>query len=269
MELTDENYYSVDADREYMSVSQFKSFLPMYGGCEAKAIAQIKSIYKQQDKTALLVGNYVHSYFESIESHEKFKKDNPDILTKKGELKAQYKQADDMINCLKTDESFNQIYQGEKEKIFTGELFGVPWKIKVDCFNEKENYFVDLKTVRDFERQWVHDEIEDKNKKISFVEAWGYIVQIAVYREIISKSINNTKDDLEGFIVAVTKQSPPDKAALYFKPQDYELGLQIVAENVEHIMDLKSGRIQPHRCGKCDYCRATKKLNRAIHYSEL
>lgn len=261
MKLTDENYFSQDANREYMEVSQFKGFLPKYGGCEAKQMASLNGTYSQEDSTALLVGSYVHSHFEG--ALDRFKQEHPEIFTKSGTLKAQYQQANEMINCFETDEAFQRVYTGEKEKIFTFDLFGVPWKIKVDCLNLKDGYFVDLKTTKDFQRVWS----EEQRRKVSFAEAWGYMIQIAVYKKGI-ELVTGTKD-IDGFIAAVTKQSPPDKAILYFTKEDYENGLQEVKENINHILDVKNGKIEPERCEHCDYCRATKKLDKAIHYSEL
>lgn len=44
MVLTPENYYSPEANFEYMSVSQFKDFSGTYGqvGCEARAMAKLR-----------------------------------------------------------------------------------------------------------------------------------------------------------------------------------------------------------------------------------
>ncbi len=63
--LSDENYYSTEADLAYMSVSQYKKFLE----CEAAALAKLKGEWTpESDPKALLVGNYVHSYFEKIKA---------------------------------------------------------------------------------------------------------------------------------------------------------------------------------------------------------
>lgn len=265
LKLTDDNYFSPEADRQYLSVSQFKSFMQSYHGCEAKAMAKLNGTYKEEDSTALLVGSYFHANFER--TLDKFKLEHPEIFTKQGALKSDYQKANEMINCLESDESFKQIYVGDKEKIFTFDLFGVPWKIKVDCLNLKDGYFVDLKSTRDFEKQWIYDADEEKNKKVTFVEAWGYLIQIAVYRKGLELATG--VKDLDGFIIAATKQSPPDKIVLRFDPEDYEYGLQEVENNIQHVLDVKTGKVAPQRCEKCDYCRATKKLDRAYHYSEL
>lgn len=261
LKLTDENYFSKEADNQYMSVSQFKSFFPQYGGCEAKAMAKLKGLYKEEENTALLVGSYFHSHFEG--SLNKFKQDHPEIFTQKGELKAQYKLANQMINCLETDESFKKIYIGEKEKLFTFELFGIPWKIKVDLLNINDGYFIDLKTTQNFESKW-NKEI---GRKTTFVENWGYIIQAAIYKKGIE--IANNISDVEAFIIATTKQDPPDKIILGFKQEDYECGLREVEENIKHILEVKNGLTEPEACGHCDYCRTVKKLDKVVHWSEL
>ena len=60
MILTPENYFSPEADREYMSVSQYKSFLK----CEAAAYAELTGEWQREEKEAFLVGHYVHAWAE-------------------------------------------------------------------------------------------------------------------------------------------------------------------------------------------------------------
>ena len=49
MQLTAENYYSEEANFEYMSVSQFKDFVGTYGqrGCEFTAMDKIRGAYEE------------------------------------------------------------------------------------------------------------------------------------------------------------------------------------------------------------------------------
>lgn len=261
LKLNDDNYFSLEADRNYLSVSQFKSFLPRYSGCEAKAMAILKGEYKELDNTALLVGSYLHEHFSG--TLDKYKEQHPEILTKSGTLKCQYQQANDMINCLETDKSFQELYQGDREKIITFNLFGVPWKAKIDLLNLEHGYFCDLKTVRDFKDIW-DDQL---HQKINFIQSRGYNLQMAVYREGIRQTYNiNTMD---GFIVAVTKETPPDKGIYYFNQEHYEHALRIVEENIEHVLDVKEGRVEPKRCGHCDYCRQTATLADAKLFEEV
>lgn len=129
-----ENYYSKEANKEYMSVSQYKDFAGTYGkmACEFSAIEKLEERWAQKKTAPLLVGSYVDSYFEG--TLDEFKKANPEIFTQKGELKANYKQAERIIARMERDPLFMQYMSGEKQVIMTGELFGAEWKIKIDSF---------------------------------------------------------------------------------------------------------------------------------------
>lgn len=80
MVLTAENYYSKEANKEYMSVSQYKDFAGTYGkmACEFSAIEKLEERWAQKKTTPLLVGSYVDSYFEG--TLEEFKKENPEMF---------------------------------------------------------------------------------------------------------------------------------------------------------------------------------------------
>ena len=97
MILAADNYYSEEANRQYMSVSQFKDFNGTYGkvACEFEAMEKLTGRWKPEPSTALLVGSYVDAYVEG--TLDDFKSRNTDILTAKGELKAPYKKAEEII----------------------------------------------------------------------------------------------------------------------------------------------------------------------------
>lgn len=69
MQLTSENYYSQEANQEYMSVSGYKDFAGTYGKmpCEFYGMEKLNGRWQDEKSTALLVGSYVDSYFEGIE----------------------------------------------------------------------------------------------------------------------------------------------------------------------------------------------------------
>lgn len=72
MVLTAENYYSQEANEEYMSVSQFKDFCGTYGKmpCEFTAMEKLKGRWEEPKSKALMVGSYVDSYFEGSFKHK-------------------------------------------------------------------------------------------------------------------------------------------------------------------------------------------------------
>jgi len=241
MILTNENYYSNEANWKYMSVSQYKQFRK----CEATAMAELNGEWKQPKSTALLVGSYVDSWFEG--TIDEFTHQNPEIFKKDGTLKADYIQAEEIIRKLTEDNIFMEYMSGEKQKIFTRKLYGVPWKIKIDSLLPDK--IVDLKVMRSMER------IMGK----SFVEHWGYDLQMAVYAAVYGKEV-------ETYLAVATKQTPMDREVIHVPKWRREELLEELERFLPHIMDVKSGKLEPERCGVCEYCRATKKIVEPIDF---
>ena len=260
MALNRQNYYDSKTDLAYQSPTYFKKFL----ACEAETMAEIKGTYKPDYKKALLVGNYLHSYFESKESHEKFLKDNHDEITKKnGNLLADYVKADAMIQALAGDDNFNQLYQGDKEVIVTGKIYGVDWKGKIDCLNLDRGYFIDLKTTQDIHKKyWSVEEHEWQ----PFIYSWNYQLQMYVYQELIHQQFGVW---CEPYIVAVTKQDVPDKAMISIPDEKLSEAKLLIEQEQSHIEDVRHEIVEPKRCGTCEYCRSTKQLNEIISADDL
>ena len=57
LKLTNSNYYSQEANKAYISVSQYKDFFGSLGqsGCEYQAMAIINGEYKKEPTTAMRV----------------------------------------------------------------------------------------------------------------------------------------------------------------------------------------------------------------------
>lgn len=261
MNLNKKNYYSNEADWEFMSVSQFKDFQK----CEAATLAKLKGDWKPtSDPIALLVGNYVHSYFESDEAHQEFIANNSkSILKKDGTERSDFVQAIEMIEALEYDEFFNFVYQGEKEVILTGDLFGTTWKARIDSFNEEKKYFVDLKTTRQLDKRFWSKKY---GRYVSFVEEYGYILQMGIYKLLLEQQFS---DEITPYIFAVTKESPPDIAGIKIHSSRYEFEFKLVEELLPHILRVKNGEEKPKFCGKCEYCRKTKRLQGFIEIEDL
>ena len=242
MILNNENYYSNNSNLEYMSVSQYKQFRK----CEAAAMAQLREEWVQPKTTALLVGSYVDSWFEG--TLNEFRSENPEIFKKDGNLKADYVQAENIIDRVQKDELFMGYMSGEKQIIRTAPLFGAKWKIKMDSYHPGK-MIVDLKVMRSMER------IMGK----SFVEHWGYDLQMAVYAAVEG-------NDLETYLAVVTKQDPADIEIIEIPKWRREELLCELERNMPRIIAVKAGQIEPERCGVCDYCRITKKLTVPIDF---
>lgn len=260
MELTAENYYSVEANKEYMSVSQYKGFMK----CEAAALATLSGQYSEYKREALMVGSYVHAALESNEEFEKFKLSSPEIYTAKKELKAPYKQADKMIKSVLDDELCRTVLEGEKEVILTAEIFGTMWKAKLDVLNRNSGRFTDIKTVKSIrEKYW------DGSRYVSFIQYYGYDIQMAMYAEIERLHEEMKFEYLEPTLLAVSKEETPDKEIIWFDEQLITEKLAVVEANMSRILGVKFGNIPPLACGKCEFCKSKKKLKTMTHYLDL
>lgn len=188
MQLTSENYYSVEANKHYMSVSQLKNFIgtPFMPGCEKRALAEINGEYEREKTDALLVGSYVDIALTGTKSEmDKFIADNPQIVSSRGatagQLKSQYQHANTMIDRVKRDKFFMRTLEGEHQVIMTGEIFGVPFKIKVDNLADKA--IVDLKTCESLTKIYYAE-----GRRMNFIEYHNYILQGAIYQEIVRQN---------------------------------------------------------------------------------
>lgn len=249
MNLTAENYFSPDAQREYMSVSQFKAFMK----CPAAALAELHEEYQREQTTALLVGSYVDAWFS--DELEQFKTEHPEILKRDGTLKSEYVQAEQIIARVSKDEMFMEYMSGEKQVIMTGQIEGVPAKIKVDSL--LPDRIVDLKIVRDFEP--IYD--PDFCSRVPWWVFWRYDLQGAVYQEVVRQ---NTGKQLPFFLAAATKEKVTDYNIFHLVQGDLDVALQTVKDNIQRIDAIKKGIIPADRCECCDYCRSTKKLTEVI-----
>lgn len=253
MKLTKDNYFSQEMSMKFMGVSQYKAF----ENCSAAALAEIKGEYEREKTTALLVGSYVDSYFEG--TLDKFKAQNPNLFKKDGALKSDYIQADQIINRIERDSLFMEFMSGEKQVIMTGEIEGVPVKIKIDsCFPDK---IVDLKIMRDFEPMYVPEQ-----GRLPWYEAWRYDLQGAVYQEIVWQ---NTGKRLPFYLAAATKEKVTDIEILHIGQELLDFELEQFKKNVQMYDAVKKGIIEPERCGKCDYCKQTKILTEPTESEDL
>ena len=261
MELNQNNYYSQEADQEYMSVSQYKSFCGTWGrlGCEYKAMEELEGRWKDEPTTAMLVGSYVDSYFEG--SLEQFREQNPEIFTKNGELKSQFRKAEEIIARIERDDYFMRFMSGQKQVIMTGELFGTKWKIKMDSYIP-DTCIVDLKVMASItELKWVKD-----IGYLDVIRYWNYDIQGAIYQEIVRQ---NTGKKLPFFIAAATKETEPDIRIIHVTDNYLVEALNMVQMNMPRVLLVKSGEAEPDKCELCDCCRKNRVLTRPISITDL
>ncbi|MBW7573889.1 PD-(D/E)XK nuclease-like domain-containing protein [Caproiciproducens faecalis] len=254
MNLTAENYFSPENQLTYIGASQFKSFL----FCPAAALAEIRGEYRQEETTALLVGSYVDAYFEG--TLDLFRAKHPDIFKRDGSLKSEYVQAEQIIQRIERDEMFMRYMSGQKQVIMTGEIAGVPFKIKIDSYHPGK-VIVDQKIMKDLEDIWSPAE----GRRVPYWLNWGYDYQGAIYREIVRQ---NTGDTLPFMIAAATKQKVTRLQIGQIGPARLDYCLDIVKHEAPRFAAMKRGEVEAERCEQCDYCAGTAVLSEIVPYME-
>lgn len=268
--LNRDNYYDL-ATESYMSFSLYKRFKK----CETEAMAYLNGELPEEKETNknLLVGNYLHTYFESEQAHTDFIEENKKELISskgntKGKLKSDYRLADKMIKALNQQDLFKGVYQGKKEVILTGELFGMNWKVRIDCLHVPKDesdvaYFCDLKTSKNLHAKFWNNELHEWQP---FVTAYNYDLQMAIYQEIIRQNYGMT---FAPFIFGVSKEDVPEVMGIEFKQAELDEPLSALEVDMPHIIRLLKGEEEPLSCGRCDYCKAHNQLTGFVDIDSL
>ena len=251
MTLTTENYYSQEANVDYFSVSQYKDFLK----CPAMAIAKLRGEYEPEFGRALLLGSYVDEMLTGTdESIKNFIVEHmPELFKKNGDRYADVQQADDTIVRIRKQPLMMKYLSGQHQVIMTGEIEGVPFKIKMDSFNPEE-YITDLKYMAS---------LRSPNLFEPMVKYWGYDAQAACYQEIVRQNIGKT---LPFFFVVGTKEKPAHLAVGQMNQWNMDEALESVKKNIRRFQKIKNGEIPAERCEDygCDYCTGTKIITEPI-----
>lgn len=242
LRLTQSNYYSPETDQQYFSVSQYKDFMK----CEAMAMAKLRGEYKPAMTRAMLTGSFVDSYFEG--TLDLFINEHPAVFTQKQELRSEFKKANEIIARINQDDTFLRFMSGEKQRIMTFELFGYPWKMKMDSYLPGI-CITDLKVVQKFRT----------------LPLWRYDLQGAVYQKGVELV---TGEQLPFYLAVATKERTIDLDIFQITRPVLDIALREIEQNIEHYARVKYGQEEPVYCGKCDYCKSVKEA-RIRNYSEL
>lgn len=273
MEVTQENYYSQEINKEYMS---FHTWLSLHGcdgkvACESAAMAELNGEYEEdKENTAFIIGSYVDAALAGEEGElERFKEEHPELFSSKGatkgQIKSTYAVADKMIERCKRDKLFMAYLSGEKQRIFTAEMFGCKWKCKLDSYIPGRA-IVDLKTTREMHKQFYVPDIGH----VDFISYYGYVYQLAIYREIVRI---NTGETLPCFIAAVSKSEHPEIKIIHIDDLSLYDALAEVKKSCEYtsLLDVWRRNVEPLRCESpnCHYCIDTEVLTDTLNYKDL
>ena len=160
--LTEENYFSPEASKIYTGSSEIKNFI----SCEKSALAELTGEWTREKSESLLISSYLDEKISG--TLDKFIEKNPDIFTKQGELKAQYKHIEEIYNEINSERNklFKKYLSGQHQTIMIGEIANVPVKIKIDSYFP-DKAIVDLKCVKDF-KPIFNEKTHEKQNFIDF-----------------------------------------------------------------------------------------------------
>lgn len=280
MKLNSRNYYTKAANEVYFSVSQFKAFQK----CEASAMAELRGEFSPEYGRALLLGSYVdemltgtddsqakfiaENYDELFQKSSKvahelsridandrkaFVKEFADILHISNKPYADIVQANETIARVKEQPKMMHYLSGKHQVIMTGEIEGVPFKIKMDSFDPDE-YITDLKYMAS---------LRSPNLFTPMVEYWGYDIQAAVYQEIVRQNIGKR---LPFMFDVATKENPAHLALGEISQYNMDKALDVVKSLAPRYQKIKKGELPAERCEDygCDYCTCTKIITEPI-----
>ena len=282
MRLTNRNYYNEEANASFMSASQFKDFRK----CEAMALAKIKGEYESQPSKALLLGSFVDEMLTGtkktrtqfiVENRgELFQKSSKisklsdeelisllsdklfDVFSSDNKPYTEIVQALETIAKIKKQPLMMKHFRSRHQTIMTGEISGVPFKIKMDNYKPGEfisdgKYMASLRSPNMFE---------------PMVKYWGYDIQGAIYQEIVRQ---NTGKRLPFYLDIATKEVPTHLAVAEINQFDLDEALDLVKVWAPRYQAIKSGKIEPERCEEynCSYCTETGIITEPIDSNYL
>ena len=282
MKLTNSNYYGKKANQEFMSVSQFKRFQK----CEAMAMAELKGEYERSKSKALLLGSFVDemltgtkkskvifvydNFSELFQKSSKLSKlDDADRLTfikdcfsevfsVDNKPYAEISQALETIARIKKQPLMMRHFKSKHQTVMTGEIAGVPFKIKMDNYQPGE-FIADCKYMAS---------LRSPNLFEPMVKYWGYDLQGAVYQEIVYQ---NTGKRLPFYLDIATKETPAHLAVAQINQYDLDEALETVKMFAPHYQAIKRGEIPPQRCDEydCNYCTETTIITEPVDSSYI
>lgn len=189
------------------------------------------------------------SFFEG--TMDKFEKTHK-VFGRNGKRYADFEIVETAYNRIMADKEMRRLCTGKQQKIFTGEICGIKFKIMIDSLLPKEA-IVDRKLIKNFDDFW------EGGERIPFWKKWGYDIQAYIYQEIYRQ---NTGKTLPFRLAVVTKEAIPNIEVFEFSDETIQNAKGIVEELIQSFDDVKIGLEEPYACGECEYCRSKKRIDK-------
>jgi hypothetical protein len=256
--------------------------------CPAMAMAKLNGEYKDEEKRALLLGSFVDEMLTgTYKSQIKFIAENyTELFQKSSKLAVQLSEFEtlsarkdflfgccepeyfflehqkpyaDILQAVETIERFKKqpvmmhYLSGKHQVIMTGEIEGVPFKIRMDSYKPGE-FIADLKYMAS---------LRSPNMFEPMIKYWGYDIQAACYQEVVRQ---NTGDKLPFIFVVATKEKPAHLKVGEISQWNMDEALEKVRNNIRYFQRVKNGETEAVRCEdyNCDYCTTTNIIKEPI-----
>ena len=271
MNITPENYHSIEVKREWLSHSQYRRWLE----CGAAMKAELDGKYTPPMTEALMVGQYVDRAVTVPTEFDAWCKAHEGEIAsaKTGKKYAAFAKADALIARVQGDELYWAVVEGCKAQVvLQGEIGKVPWLYMADFLREdaKTATLLDFKTAKGFGDEWTIEEVNMGSEyrtvrtRVPWYDAAGYWRQLSVGRFLFHQQ--HSVFPLCG-ILAASKPPPDDFLG---KPRPCGLGAWYLPEGelrfdreisqiknrLTDIMAWKRGDVPAPACGECDWCRS-------------
>jgi len=253
--LNPANYHAPESERYWLSASQ----LLVWRRCEALAAARFLQGKNEWPAAtaAMLAGKYLSARWAGDACLQELTATSPELFRRDGTLRAEFVQCEELYRRTASDPLFAGYMTGEHWAIFTGVLFGVPWKARIEVYNPERNFMTDLMLCRDFDPVWQ----PATGSRVSFYAARDAYLSLGL-RQLLVEQATGRRPEL--YLATVTRQTPPDLKVLEFNnpaaTARIARELSAVAELVARIEAIRAGRAVPVRCETCEYCRTTRVL---------
>ena len=279
MILTAQNYHSPEAVAEYMTNSQFKSWI----SCPAKEKAVQAGLWTKKTTEARLVGSYVD---RALTAHDEFeawcKEHSDDIFKTKTDKKtgvvtitgkyAPFEMADKIIARLRVDPFFSEFTAHAKTQVVIEfEINGVKWAVMLDYLldlNPEEAIINDLKTTASFADQWCVEQVPSdsmtefitRRTLAPWYDAAGYWRQLALMDYAWRAKTGFTP--MCGLIAATKQEFPALGMWVLKNPDRMNREIDRIKLRQPEVMAWKRGEIEAPGCGDadCDFCRSRSSL---------
>lgn len=249
MKLTRANYYSAEADKEYVSYSQLKAFAQ----CETRCLADINREIEREQSTSMLVGSYVDAYLDGEKAFGEFKVGHPELFKRDGTLKSDFVFADEIIARINSDTVFRGLLRGRRQVIMTGTVMGVPVKIRIDSLHKDK--IVDGKVMKDLADIWD----EEAGMYVPWWRYYHYDWQAWLYQTVVAQN----KGVVLPFVNAVaTREKGIDIRAFMYSEETLRNAGEEIKAIIRDLQAAKNGVKATISCGHCDYCRAHRVVKR-------